>query len=164
MLNYSHIHLIGAGGMGTAPLFRLINDAKISVTGSDLEENKNTAELKKDGFKIFIGHSAENVPDTKKGLIIYSSAVKTDNPEIIEAEKKSYSFMKRGVFFAKFAEKSRFLVCPEKYSSYSFIKNHPNLKTVKGFEKPEDYQLLNTEIATAAAEIFNISHEKSESL
>ena len=57
----------------------------IKVSGSDLKESIITQELVKLGAQVFIGHNPANIKGTD--LIVYSSAIKEDNPEIIEARR-----------------------------------------------------------------------------
>ncbi|WP_461828917.1 UDP-N-acetylmuramate--L-alanine ligase, partial [Aquifex sp.] len=69
------------------------------VSGSDLRENKNTELLRKKGAKIYIGHSPENVGDAQ--VVVYSSAVKEDNPELLEAKRKNIPTIPRGDMLAE---------------------------------------------------------------
>lgn len=64
------------------------------IEGSDLSENKNVLELKKLGIKINIGHSPQNITNDV-ACVVASSAIKEDNPEIIEAKKRGIRFFKR---------------------------------------------------------------------
>src|SRR4030042_6652978 len=89
------IHFIGIGGIGVSALAKYYLKKKNKVTGSDLASSGITDSLKKQGAKIFIGaHKLRNIYP-KTDLVIYSPAVKADNPELIEAkrcniEAKSY--------------------------------------------------------------------------
>lgn len=65
----------------------------VCVSGSDLKENKIIAELKKLGAAISIGHDAANIQGAD--MVVYSSAIKGDNPEIIAAQAKGISLIKR---------------------------------------------------------------------
>jgi UDP-N-acetylmuramate--alanine ligase len=64
------------------------------VEGSDLSENKNVLALKEIGIKIHIGHNSQNIPNDA-ALVVASSAIKEDNPEIIESKKRGIRFFKR---------------------------------------------------------------------
>lgn len=97
------VHFIGCGGAGMAPLAFILTERGFKVSGSDLALNEKTAELEQMGAKIFQGHAAENVPDAPKCLIVYSSAVKPDNPEIIQAEKLGCPRIRRGEMLALLA-------------------------------------------------------------
>ena len=56
--------------------------------------NKNIERLKKENIKIFIGHKKQNL--RKVSIVVISSAIKKNNPELIEAKKRDYQFTKRG--------------------------------------------------------------------
>lgn len=87
------VHFIGIGGIGMSGIALLLLRRGIKVSGSDLKENKNTQELKNSGADIFIGHEAANIG--KADAVVYSSAIKTDNPEIIEARRLGVPVLKR---------------------------------------------------------------------
>merc|ERR1711965_352841 len=68
------------------------------VQGSDVANNKNIERLKKDKIKIAIGHKKQNI--NKATIIVVSSAIKKNNPELIEARKKQLPIYKRGEMLA----------------------------------------------------------------
>lgn len=74
-------------------LARILVSRGFKVFGSDISENDLTHELSKDGAKIFIGHKASNVEGVD--FLIVSAAIKTDNPEIMEAKKRGIPIIKR---------------------------------------------------------------------
>jgi len=82
------IHFIGIGGIGTSALAKYYLDKNYKVSGSDLASSEITQELEKTGVKIKIGpHKKENLPEhTDK--VVYTRAVKPENPEIKEAGRK----------------------------------------------------------------------------
>jgi len=86
-------HLIGIGGIGMSGIARLLLRSGNIVAGSDLKENKNTQELRLLGARIYIGHRAQNINGSK--VVIYSSAIKEDNPEIREARRQGLLLLKR---------------------------------------------------------------------
>jgi UDP-N-acetylenolpyruvoylglucosamine reductase len=102
MLPWKHIHFTGIGGAGMAPIAHLLIQRGISVTGSDLEDNKNITILQKAGAEISIGH-AHYIPE-EADLLIFSSAIPEDNPEREAAKAKGILEMRRGIFLAKLAE------------------------------------------------------------
>ncbi|MCX6724431.1 MAG: UDP-N-acetylmuramate--L-alanine ligase [Candidatus Staskawiczbacteria bacterium] len=75
------IHLIGVGGIGVSALAQYYLSKGHEVSGSDLVASEITDFLKEKGVKIFIGNSAENVKENLD-LVVYSPAVKKDNPEL----------------------------------------------------------------------------------
>ena len=72
---------------------RLLLRSGIRVSGSELKESKTTGELKELGASVYIGHSAQNIKGAN--LVIYSSAIREDNPEIVEAKKSGIPLIKR---------------------------------------------------------------------
>ncbi len=97
-----HYHLIGIGGIGMSGIAQLLLRRGIKVSGSDLKESRITEELKKIGAQIFIGHDPVNINGA--GLVIYSSAIREDNPEIIEAKNKGIPLIKRAQALAGLME------------------------------------------------------------
>jgi UDP-N-acetylmuramate--alanine ligase len=87
------IHFIGIGGIGMSGIAQLFLCQGIKVSGSDLKENKITDELKKQGATVFVGHNPVNIAGAD--LVVYSSAIKDDNPEISEAKRQGISLIKR---------------------------------------------------------------------
>ncbi len=78
-----HIHFVGIGGSGMNGIAELLLNIGYMVSGSDLKASKITERLGSLGAKIMIGHKADNVNDAH--VIVYSSAVKPDNPELMYA-------------------------------------------------------------------------------
>ena len=68
------------------------------VQGSDITNNKNIDRLKKEKIKIFLGQSKNNLKDTT--IVVISSAIKNNNPELIEAKRKKIPIIKRGKMLA----------------------------------------------------------------
>ncbi|MDD5155562.1 MAG: UDP-N-acetylmuramate--L-alanine ligase [Candidatus Omnitrophica bacterium] len=88
-----HIHFVGIGGIGMSGIARLFLCRGARVSGSDLKENKITAQLKKEGADVFTGHDAANISGAD--LVVYSSAIAAENPEIAAAKKQGVSLIKR---------------------------------------------------------------------
>ncbi len=87
------IHFIGIGGISMSALARiLLNDGCI-VTGSDAKSSHITEDLEKYGAKITIGQSENNI--TNQDLVVYTAAIKDDNPEFIAAQKKGIMMVDR---------------------------------------------------------------------
>ena len=87
------IHIIGIGGIGMSGLAKLLHQSNYVVQGSDVRENQQTGNLRKLGIKIFIGHNNSNIDGSQ--LIVKSSAIQNDNPEILTAKKKSIPVISR---------------------------------------------------------------------
>ena len=92
------IHFIGIGGIGMSGLSLIMKGKGFKVQGSDVSYNKNIERLKKEKIKIFIGHKKQNLKNTT--IVVISSAIKKNNPELIEAKKKNLPIIKRGKMLA----------------------------------------------------------------
>jgi len=80
------VHFIGIGGIGLSAIARLMKEEGKEVSGSDLSPSLIIGDLKKRGIKIYIGQSKENI-STDIDLVIYTTAVDEDNPELREAKE-----------------------------------------------------------------------------
>ena len=89
------VHFIGIGGIGMSGLALIMKGLGFKVQGSDISFNKNIERLKKNKIKISIGHNKKNI--NKATILVISSAVKNNNPEVIFAKKKIYQFIKEGI-------------------------------------------------------------------
>ena len=88
------IHFVGIGGIGMSGLAQIMNNLGFKIQGSDLSNNKNIERLKKAGIKVFIGHSFNNIKGAT--IVVTSSAIKQNNPEVKLAKKKKITnFFKR---------------------------------------------------------------------
>ena len=92
------VHFIGIGGIGMSGLSLIMKGKGFKVQGSDLASNKNIERLKKEKIKIQIGHKKQNI--NKATIVVVSSAIKKNNPDLIEAKKKQLPVYKRGEMLA----------------------------------------------------------------
>ncbi len=93
------IHFIGIGGIGMSGLAEILNHQGFEVSGSDLVLSDITKRLKNLGIKIYKGHSAKNIKGAD--LVVYSSAVNLNNPEIKEAIERKIPVIKRAEMLAE---------------------------------------------------------------
>ncbi len=93
------VHFVGIGGIGMSGIAEVLVTRGISVQGSDLSHNDNTARLEGLGAKIFYGHKAEQVADAD--IVVISSDIKTDNPEVQEAGKLGIPVIPRARMLAE---------------------------------------------------------------
>ncbi len=89
----SKIHFIGISGIGMSGIAELMLDKGYSIQGSDLSVNDNTKRLMKKGIKFFLGHNKKNIKFAD--AVVYSSAIKKNNPEIKEAYIKKIPVLTR---------------------------------------------------------------------
>ena len=92
------IHFVGIGGIGMSGLSLIMKGKGFKVQGSDLFINKNIERLKKERIKIFLGQKKQNLKNAT--IIVVSSAIKKNNPEIIEAKRKNLPIITRGKMLA----------------------------------------------------------------
>ncbi len=102
------IHFVGIGGIGMSGLSLIMNRMGFNVQGSDISLNKNIDRLKKNKIKISIKHSRKNVE--KATILVISSAIKKNNPELIEARRKQLPIYKRGEMLAHIVSLTRNIV------------------------------------------------------
>jgi UDP-N-acetylmuramate--alanine ligase len=102
------IHFVGIGGIGMSGLSLIMNRMGFNVQGSDVLINKNIERLKKDKIKIFIKHNKKNI--SKATILVISSAIKKNNPELVEARKKQLPIYKRGEMLANIVSLTKNIV------------------------------------------------------
>lgn len=90
-----HIHFIGIGGSGMCPLAEILMSEGFSLTGSDCNESDTLDRIKKCGIPVFMSHRAENIEGAQ--LVVYSAAVKENNPELVAAREKGILAIERSV-------------------------------------------------------------------
>ncbi len=102
------IHFIGIGGIGMSGLSLIMKGKGFKVQGSDILENKNIERLKKEKVKVFIGQKKQNLKNAT--IIVISSAIKKNNPEMIEAKRKNLPIITRGKMLAHIVSLMRNIV------------------------------------------------------
>ncbi len=100
------IHFIGIGGIGMSGIAEVMATLGYKVQGSDLADNYNVARLRSNGIAVAIGHAAENLGEAQ--VVVVSSAVKPDNPELSEARARYLPIVRRAEMLA---ELMRFKSC-----------------------------------------------------
>lgn len=93
------IHFVGIGGIGMSGIADILVNLGYSVRGSDLRENAMTERLARKGIGIIIGHKAENVRGAS--VVVVSSAISKDNPEVLEARRLKIPVIKRAEMLAE---------------------------------------------------------------
>ena len=92
------IHFVGIGGIGMSGLSLIMKGKGFKIQGSDMSTNKNIERLKKEKIKVLIGHKKQNI--NKATILVVSSAIKKNNPELLEAKKRQLPIYKRGEMLA----------------------------------------------------------------
>ena len=94
-----HIHFIGIGGIGMSGIAELLINLGYNISGSDLKKTSVTDRLSGLGGKLFQGHEGENVEGAD--VVVFSSAVKSNNPEIIAAKERAIPVIPRAEMLAE---------------------------------------------------------------
>jgi UDP-N-acetylmuramate--alanine ligase len=92
-LDIGLIHFVGIGGIGMSGIAEVLHNLGYKVQGSDVADGANTRRLAELGIKVFIGHRADNVGAAQ--VIVVSSAVKKDNPEVLAARARFVPVVRR---------------------------------------------------------------------
>ena len=94
-----HVHFVGIGGIGMSGIAEVLRNLGFRVSGSDLKSSFATERLQKMGVEFTEGHGAENVGDVD--VVVRSTAVREDNPEIVEARRRSIPVIPRAEMLAE---------------------------------------------------------------
>lgn len=95
----TNIHFVGIGGIGMSGIARVLKKMGFTITGSDLKPTPITHELEEMGIKVFYGHRRENCADAQ--VLVYSSAIALDNPELIQAQEARIPVIPRAEMLAE---------------------------------------------------------------
>src|SRR5215216_5874577 len=96
---YQHIHFVGIGGIGMSGIAEVLLNLGYRVSGSDARRSSITDRLEKLGASVFEGHSAANIEGAQ--VIVTSTAVRADNPEVVEAVRKQIPVIPRAEMLAE---------------------------------------------------------------
>ncbi len=99
MMNKIRIHFIGISGIGMSGIAELMQDLGYYIQGSDISLNLNSKRLKKKGIKFFLGHDKNNIKSVD--VVVFSSAIKNNNPEIKTALDKKIPLLSRADMLAE---------------------------------------------------------------
>jgi len=97
--NFQRIHLVGIGGIGMSGIAEVLLTLGYSVSGSDTKPSTITERLQDLGAVVYEGHKASNVEGAH--VVVISSAVKADNPEVVEAHKRKIPVIPRAEMLAE---------------------------------------------------------------
>lgn len=93
------IHFVGIGGIGMSGIAEVLLNLGYAISGSDAQQSDTTSRLQKLGAKVAIGHDAKNVCNSD--VVVISTAVKENNPEVIEAHRKNIPVIPRAEMLAE---------------------------------------------------------------
>ncbi|KAB2978048.1 MULTISPECIES: UDP-N-acetylmuramate--L-alanine ligase [unclassified Wolbachia] len=93
------IHIIGIGGIGMSAIAEILHNSNYKVQGSDAQSNNNVDRLQKLGIEVYIGHNADNISQAQ--IVVYSSAIESDNVELIAAKNNNKIVLHRSDMLAE---------------------------------------------------------------
>ncbi|MEM9469106.1 MAG: UDP-N-acetylmuramate--L-alanine ligase [Pseudomonadota bacterium] len=97
--NIGILHFVGIGGIGMSGIAEVLHALGYQVQGSDLSESPNVKRLQNEGIKIFIGQKADNIKNAE--IVVISSAIKDDNPELMQARADKKTVVRRAEMLAE---------------------------------------------------------------
>ena len=98
-LSIGTIHFVGIGGIGMSGIAEVLHNLGYAVQGSDIAEGYNVARLREAGIPVMIGHAAENLRNAQ--VVVVSTAVKRDNPEVQAARRRLLPVVRRAEMLAE---------------------------------------------------------------
>lgn len=101
--NVKQIHFIGIGGSGMCPLAEILHSEGYKITGSDNAESDTLKRIRSHGIPVTMGHFPENI--TGADLIVYTAAVKLDNPELIAAKEQNIPAVERCIMLGAIVDR-----------------------------------------------------------
>lgn len=98
--NYKHIYMVGIGGISMSGIAEILKHWNYEVSGSDMTKSNQTDWLEQNGIKVNIGQVKENITQDID-LVVYTAAVKQDNPELVKARELNIPTIERGLFLGE---------------------------------------------------------------
>lgn len=95
----NRIHFIGIGGVGMSGIAEVLQNLNYKVSGSDMADSAILQRLARFGIKTYVGHDAKNLENVD--VVVISSAVKDDNPEVYEAKRLNIPVVPRAIMLAE---------------------------------------------------------------
>ena len=92
------IHFVGIGGAGMSGIAEVLLTKGHAISGSDMHESEVTLRLRELGAQVHIGHNAANINGA--AVVVLSSAIKSDNPEVLRAKEKNLPILQRAKMLA----------------------------------------------------------------
>lgn len=106
---YKNIHMIGIGGVSMSGIAAILTNWGFNVTGSDWVQSESTDKLNSMGIKVTIGHNLNDV--AKADVVVYSAAIKKDDPEMLEANKLNIPTIERADFLGELTRCFKDTIC-----------------------------------------------------
>ena len=144
---YKNIYMIGIGGISMSGIAHILNSWNFKVSGSNNEENNMTDELNNAGIKVYIPHNYNNITNDID-LVVYTAAIKEDNPELVHAHELNIKTFERGEFLGELVSTDT-KKCTETYelklpSDHLFTQVHGEVKLRYIVYKDQNVVMLET--------------------
>ena len=97
---YKRIYMVGIGGISMSGIAEILKHWNYDVSGSDGIQSNQTDWLINNGIHVNIGHASENITDDID-LVVYTAAIKQDNPELVKARELNIPTIERGEFLGE---------------------------------------------------------------
>jgi len=98
-LSIGTLHFVGIGGIGMSGIAEVLHNLGYTVQGSDISDSANVRRLREAGIQVAIGHAAENLGEAQ--VVVVSTAVKRDNPEVVAARSRFIPVVRRAEMLAE---------------------------------------------------------------
>ena len=106
---YKNVYMIGIGGVSMSGIAEILKNKGFSVAGSDISSSEVIDKLIKHGITVTIGHNLELL--SKSDLVVYSAAIKADDPELVEAKELGIPIVERADFLGEITKYYRNTIC-----------------------------------------------------
>ena len=106
---YKNIHMIGIGGVSMSGIAAILKNWGFTVTGSDWTKSETTDKLNELGIPVTIGHNLEDI--TNSNMVVYSAAIKEDDPEMVEAKRLQIPTIERADFLGELTRCYQDTIC-----------------------------------------------------
>ncbi len=104
-----NVHFIGIGGVGMSGIARVAKEQGMEVSGSDLRESRYTQQLREAGVRVYIGQKASNLDSENPDVVVVSTAILENNPELKEAKRREIPIWHRAKMLAELGRGHRTL-------------------------------------------------------
>ena len=106
---YKNIHMIGIGGVSMSGIAEILHNWNFNITGSDASNSEAVQILINKGIKVTIGHNLEDVKNAD--VVVYSAAIKNDDPEMVEAKNLNIPTIERADFLGEITKAFKDTIC-----------------------------------------------------
>ena len=131
---YKNIHMIGIGGVSMSGIAAILKNWGFNVTGSDSSESENTISLKEKGINVVIGHDINLIKTAD--VVVYSAAIKQDDPEMIEAKNLNIPTIERADFLGELTRCYKDTICISGTHGKTTTTSMVSLCFMEGFKDP----------------------------